>query len=383
MARPGACHLNPTIGLQKIAEVGYVNASSAQWTGPSMLPQRIHPAAKLLPGLLIVAAAAWWGPSIVGTGQPVHAQSAANAKAAAGRVEGGGDVLPLGTSATGTIAELLVHAGAHVQAGQHLLRVECSATERELEARKSDLAAAEAFYLRTLHGPRLEEISVGVANVNLAEARLQEAVKALQRTQRLQEGFTVTRVQIDQAQRDARMDEALLDEVRAKLALLKAGSREEDITEARSRRDAAKGRVEEAIARLSYCSVNAPIDGIVLTTNVSLGQLVSTMVPVTLLTMVDDSTRRVRAFVDESEISTVCLRQHAHVTADAVPSIQLDGVVENIGATVVENPLANNASRQSRQVMLSITGDQQQTLIGLRVSVQFSPCVAGQSGSGK
>jgi multidrug resistance efflux pump len=222
-----------------------------------------------------------------------------------------------------------------------------------------------------------------VANVNLAEARLQEAVKALQRTQRLQEGFTVTRVQIDQAQRDARMDEALLDEVRAKLALLKAGSREEDITEARSRRDAAKGRVEEAAARLGYCSVDAPISGIVLSTNVSLGQLVSTMVPVTLLTMVDDSTRRVRAFVDESEISTVCLRQHAHVTADAVPSIQLDGVVENIGATVVENPLANNASRQSRQVMLSITGDQQQTLIGLRVSVQFSPCVAGQSGSGK
>jgi hypothetical protein len=49
----------------------------------------------------------------------------------------------------------------------------------------------------------------------------------------------VARVQIDQAQRDASMDEALLDEVRTKLALLKAGSREEDITEARLRRDAA------------------------------------------------------------------------------------------------------------------------------------------------
>ena len=62
-----------------------------------------------------------------------------------------------------------------------MVRIECSAIERELEARKSDLAAAEAFYLRTLHGPRVEEISVGVANVNLAEARLQEAEKALQR----------------------------------------------------------------------------------------------------------------------------------------------------------------------------------------------------------
>jgi multidrug efflux pump subunit AcrA (membrane-fusion protein) len=134
---------------------------SAQWTGPSMLPQRIHPAARLLPGLLIVAAAAWWGLSIVGTGQPVRAQAPANAKAAAGRVEGGSDVLPLGTSATGTIAELLVHAGAHVQAGQHLVRIECSAIERELDARKSDLAAAEAFYLRTLHGPRVEETASG------------------------------------------------------------------------------------------------------------------------------------------------------------------------------------------------------------------------------
>jgi HlyD family secretion protein len=353
------------------------------WIGTSMLPQPIRPAAKLLPGLLIIAAAAWWGSSIVGTAQPVHAQSPAKAKAAAGRVEGGSDVLPLGTSATGTIAELLVQAGAHVQAGQHLVRIECSAIERELEARKSDLAAAEAFYLRTLHGPRVEEISVGVANVNLAEARLQEAEKALQRTQQLREGFTVTRVQIDQALRDARMDQALLDEVRAKLALLKAGSREEDITEARSRRDAAKGRVEEAASRLGYCSVDAPISGIVLSTNVSLGQLVSTMVPVTLLTMVDDSTRRVRAFVDESEISTLCLGQRAHVTADAVRSIQMDGVVESVGATVVQDPFARDSSQQFRQVMLSLSGNQQEAPIGLRVSVQFSPCTAGQGGSGK
>jgi multidrug efflux pump subunit AcrA (membrane-fusion protein) len=91
-------------------------------------------------------------------------------------------VLSLGTSATGTIAALLVKAGEHVQPGQHLVRVECSNVERDVGARKSDLAATEAFNLRTLHGPRLEEISVGIANVNLAEARLQEAQKALHAT---------------------------------------------------------------------------------------------------------------------------------------------------------------------------------------------------------
>jgi multidrug resistance efflux pump len=210
---------------------------------------------------------------------------------------------------------------------------------------------------------------------------LQEAEKALQRTQHLREGVTVTRVQIDQALRDARMDAALLDEVRAKLALLKAGSREEDIIEARSRRDAAKARVEEAEARLG--SVDAPTSGLVLSTNVSPGQLVSTLVPVALLTIVDDSKRRARAFVDEGEISKVCLRQPARVTTDTVPGMQMDGIVENVSAAVVENPFANNASRQFRQVLVSVSGDQQQTPIGLRVSVQFPPCVSGQSGPPK
>jgi HlyD family secretion protein len=350
--------------------------------GPSMLLQRILPAATFLPGLLLFAAAAWWGLSSFGTGRPVAAQSASPVTAA-GRVEGGSDVLSLGTSATGTIAALQVKAGDHVEPGQQLVRVECGNVERDLEARKADLAAAEAFNLRTLHGPRQEEISVGIANVNLAEARLQEAEKALQRTQLLREGVTVTRVQIDQALRDARMDAALLDEVRAKLALLKAGSREEDITEARSRRDAAKARVEEAQARLGYCSVDAQTRGVVLSTNVSPGQLVSTMVPATLLTMVDDSVRRVRAFVDEGEFSKVCLHQLARITADSVPGLQMDGVVETIGATVVDNPFANNASRQFRQIMIAVSGDHQQTPIGLRVSVQFSPCTAGQSGTAK
>ena len=47
----------------------------------------------------------------------------------------------------------------------------------------------------------------------------------------------------------------MLEEVRAKLVLLKVGSREEDITEAHARRDAAKARLDEAAARfgLLHC----------------------------------------------------------------------------------------------------------------------------------
>jgi multidrug resistance efflux pump len=330
-------------------------------------------ASRLATTFLIVMTA-WWASSGASMGQPAEVL---------GRVEGAGDVISLGTSATGTIAEMLVTVGDHVKTGQRLVRVECSNVEHQVQARQAELGAAEAAYLRVLHGPRSEEIDIGIANVNLADARSQEADKSFQRTQQLHEGFTVTRVQIDQAQRDARIATALLDEVRAKLNLLKAGSREEDVSEARARRDAAKELVDEAAARLSYCSVNAPIDGVILGINVSRGQLVSPTVPVTLLTLVDDGRRRVRAYVDEREVSKLCPGERARLTADGVSGIPVEATLEAIGMTVGENPLANNPSRQFRPVTLSVADNQQQIPIGLRVLAQFLPCPPAPRGGGK
>jgi multidrug resistance efflux pump len=335
--------------------------------------KKLSRVAKLACGIFALTIVGW------GLCGVVRGQTAYRSASAPGRVEAGSDVLSLGTSATGTIAELPVKAGDRVQAGQHLARVECRNIEREVEARESDLAASEAVFARISHGSRPEEIAIGVANVNLAEARLHEAEKQFQRAQTLHEGITVTRVQIDQAERDARIAAAMLEEVRAKLILLQVGSREEDITEARARRDAAKGRVEEAAARLGYCTVDAPISGIILSTNVSLGQLVSSMAPVTLMTMVDDSKRRVRAFVGEPEISEICPGEHSRVSADSVPEMQFEGIVENVATSVGESPYVSNAPQQFRQVIISVPEKQQQIPIGLRVSVQFSGCpAAGQ-----
>lgn len=292
---------------------------------------------------------------------------------AAGRIEGGSDVLSLGSAATGTIAQLLVKPGDHVEAGQHLLQVDCRAIEAEKTARTSDLAAEDAAFTRVLNGFRPEEISVGEANVNLAEARLREAQRQYDRAQALHEGVTVTRVQIDQAERDAHMAEAMLEEVRAKLALLKAGSREEDIAEARARRDAAKARLEEVTARLANCTVDAPIGGVILTTRVSPGQLVSSRTPATLMTMVDDRKRRVRAFVGERDIPKVCLGEQVRVIPDGNQGAHFDGIVESIAPGVSESPY-DPGQPLFREVILSLPKDAAPAAIGLRVSLQFPGC---------
>jgi HlyD family secretion protein len=375
---------HPSAAAQKMVQKkrrrsGLRKRPSGKMSGPRS--GILHRHGKLTAGLLFgaaFAAALGYGSSRTGT-----AQSPDVPAPQPGRIDGGSDIIALGTSATGTIAQLLVKPGDHVSAGQHLVRVECGNIEREVEARKSDLAAAEAVFERVLHGPRPEEIGIGVANVNLADARLVEAQKTLQRTQQLHEGFTVTRVQIDVAERDARIAAAQLEEMRSRLALLHAGSREEDIMEARARRDAAKSRVDEATTRLGYCSVDAPINGVVLSTSINAGQFVSATVPVTLLTMVDDSKRRVRTYVDEHDIAKLCVDQHAHVMADGLPGLQLDGTVEEIGAAVVDNPFINDPSRQFRQVILSVSDGKQQIPLGLHVMVQFSPCASAQNAPAK
>jgi multidrug efflux pump subunit AcrA (membrane-fusion protein) len=145
---------------------------------PKLLPTSIY---------LLAAAILVLGMSYAASGQ------SANAVSVRGRIEGGGDLLSLGASTTGTISQLLVKAGDRVEVGQPLLRVECRDLENEILARQSDLAASEAVLARVTHGSRPEEIAIGEANVNLATARLHEAQKAYDRAQALHEGVTVTR----------------------------------------------------------------------------------------------------------------------------------------------------------------------------------------------
>jgi multidrug resistance efflux pump len=296
---------------------------------------------------------------------------------APGRLEAGA-TMPIGAAVSGTIAEVLVHEGDRVAAGQVLVRISCEALEKELEARKSFLASAEAALARAINGPRPEEVGIVVANVGLAEARSEEAAISLHRATSLVEGVTISKAQVDQAKRDARMAAALLEEARARLALLRAGSRQEDIAEARARRDMAQAQREQAAVSLDYCSVRAPADGVVAATLATPGQFISTAIPATLLTLIDERKRRVRAEVDERDLGKVCVAQHALVTADAFPGVQVAATSEQLAAELTGRTLrSEGADREGgnvRAVTLALDDAAPGWPMGLRVVVKFAAC---------
>ena len=146
-----------------------------------------------------------------------------------GRVEGAAPTMTIGVAVSGIVRNLLVHEGDRVHAAQTLVQLDCRQIEADVQVREARLAAAQATFDRYRNGSRPDEISVGEAAVRYAQARADEAEKALGRAEAMQEGVTVTTARVLEVRRDARIAAAQLEEAQAKLSLLRAGSREEEI----------------------------------------------------------------------------------------------------------------------------------------------------------
>jgi multidrug resistance efflux pump len=196
--------------------------------------------------------------------------------------------MALGAARSGVVQAIDVADGAHVAPGQVLLGLDCEPLRNEIDVRKADLESAEAAYERAVNGPRPEEIAIGEAGVGVASARADEARAALDRAHAMEVGVSITLAQLLVVERDSRVADAVLVDARKKLALLRAGTRVEDIAEAKAKRDSAAAFLDEGKADLDQCSVRAPAPGTVKVL-VTLGQFVSTYAPMTLIELTPDA----------------------------------------------------------------------------------------------
>jgi HlyD family secretion protein len=298
---------------------------------------------------------------------------------APGRAAGAGPPLSIGIAATGIVSDIAVQEGSRVEAGQLLLQLACSAQEADARTRQAQLAAADATYDKFRNGPRPDEIAVGQAVVNFSLARAEEADKTLQRTLSLQEGISVTAARVLEVKRDARIAAAQVTEARAQLSLLRAGSREEDIRQAKALRDAAAAELDASRARLALCSVHAPVSGVVLDVLINRGQFLSLAVPQPLLHIVPDGQARVRAEVALRDLAHVCLQQRATIAADALPNAPIQAQVASISpavsrATTGAASVTNADASDVVAVVLKVDGGAPALPIGLPVTVHFQAC---------
>ena len=93
-----------------------------------------------------------------------------------------------------------------------------------------------------------------------------------------------------------------------------------------------EGSLEKAQADLDHCTIKSPIDGIVISRNVELGQTVaaSLQAPV-IFTIANDLTNmQINASVAEADIGGVAVDQDVEFTVDAFPSRTFRGKVVQV-----------------------------------------------------
>jgi HlyD family secretion protein len=102
--------------------------------------------------------------------------------------------------------------------------------------------------------------------------------------------------------------------------------------EAKATVESVQAQLDAAVKNLQYASIYSPVDGVVMTRNVSVGQTVAASfnTPTLFIIAKDITKMQVQAAVSEADIGDVRIGQRATFTVDAYPDIVFTGTVNQI-----------------------------------------------------
>jgi len=213
------------------------------------------------------------------------------------------------SKASGIVKKLYVEYGEHVKAGQLLAELDREQIEAQVRESKAALAGAMADYERS----KVDAQGVDVPTLKRAYERAQEMAKA----------GVVSSSALDDAQRNYELAVNKQSVAKAQLAVNKA------------KVDQSRAQLETQQENLSYATIVAPIDGLILSRDVEVGDAVSSILVLgssATLVMTEGDTREVyvKGKVDESDIGKVYLGQAARIKVESFKDETFNGKVTKI-----------------------------------------------------
>jgi HlyD family secretion protein len=252
--------------------------------------------------------------------------------AAPGLVEPISEEREIGSQVIGIISEMRVEENDQVVEGQIIAVVDNAEQVARLASSRAELALRQAELERSVNGARAEERREARAALMEAEANLQLARAEYQRRLPLTKSGVSSQASLDSATSNQNATEARRNVMAERLAVLEAGSRKEDIAAARAQVSLAEADVALAEALLDKTLIRSPVVGTVLRRVRIAGEAVTNMPPTSIAIVGNLRGLRVRAEVDETDVSQVTVGQRVEVTADAFPGQKFGGTVYRISS---------------------------------------------------
>jgi HlyD family secretion protein len=217
----------------------------------------------------------------------------------------------IGSELSGTVSEVLVDINDTVKKDQPIAQLDTAKLTQQTERNRAILLSAEA-------------------RVTLAMATLTENTASLARYQdllELSEGKTPSKAQMDTAQ-------AAVDRSKAELESAKAAVNE------------AQANLRAIERDLSKSIIRSPVDGIVLSRTVEVGQTVAASFTAPVLFVIAEDLRKMDLVVTvaEADIGRVAAGQKASFTVDAWPTRTYHATVQRVayGSVITNNVVTYN-----------------------------------------
>ncbi len=233
------------------------------------------------------------------------------------------------SKASGIVKKLYVDAGDKVHTGQVLAELDRDEIQAQVNSSRAQLVSAEA----TAQG---SEADLKRAEVDAQGVDIPTLQRAYERAQQMARDGVVSASALDDAQRAYELAVNKRDVARAQYTVNKAKVAQAEADVQKSR--ATLSQLEE---QLSYTTIISPIDGVVLSRDVEMGDAVSSILVLgssatLVMTLGDTSEVYVKGKVDESDIGKVYLGQPARIRVETFKDKTFTGKVTKISPMGVE-----------------------------------------------
>jgi HlyD family secretion protein len=265
----------------------------------------------------------------------------------------------VGSQVSGQIKELHADFNTLVKKDQIIARIDPEIFEAKVNQARADVASAQAAVLNQEAQVQKARADVENARAALAEAKANTAKaqvgvldskRDFERKSELFKRELIAKSDLDTSQAGHDSALALLEAARAKEQSLAAGIQaavaqlrvaDAQLQASRAQVDQKKAALAQAQADLDHTTIRAPVNGVVVSRAVDVGQTVAASLQApTLFTIAEDLTKmQVEVSVDEADIGRIKLEDRTTFTVDSFPGQTFTGLVVQIrkAALVVQN----------------------------------------------
>jgi HlyD family secretion protein len=204
------------------------------------------------------------------------------------------EMIEVGTQVSGTIKEIYVDYNSAVRKGQLIALLDPDVLQSRVEEANAALALSKA-------------------GVTRSKASLTDADRAHKRSKELWERNLIAKSELDAAETALLLARASLSESEARVVQAQASLR-------------------QAQANLGYTKIVSPVDGVVISRQVDVGQTVAASLQTpTLFSIARDLTQmQIEANIDEADIGRIAEGQKAVCRFDAWPKLEFEGTVTQV-----------------------------------------------------